>query len=234
MTVTGRRMRRLRRGIWLLAAAILGVQAVFIVLNLWDRRGPWDLELEYGYPALLDAALLAGDAALCLAFWLVDGSRLPASHHRREWLAAGLVITWLVVDGSLAIHERVTPTVQPWLDPFGVTAPAWLWVVPYAPLMAVGALTIRSLARTISRQDRLAGLAPVLTLACWGGAVVVEPVGLALWQESRPCLYTLAIVVEETLEIVGALLLLVAFARYGVLLLESMVSREEQAVAGAR
>lgn len=214
VAVTGRWRRPLRRAVWAVVAAVLAVQAVFVALNLHHRSGPWDLETEYGYPALLDAGLLAAGSLLCLGYGLWGSVRPQAVERPRGWLALGLVLTWLFMDATLALHERVVPALQPWLAGSGVTLPPWFWLVPYTPLMAAGGLVILSQAWHLYGRDRLAGAACVLGLACWGGAVLVEPLGLELWQFSHPYLYTVAVVVEETLEVAGALGVLAGVARY--------------------
>lgn len=232
MSVTGGWPRRLRRAIWFVAAAVLAVQTVVIALNLHHRAGPWDLEAEYGYPALLDTALLAAGSLCCLACFAAAAVHPQAVGRRWSWLAAGLVLAWLFVDGGWMVHERVVPALQPWLDRrFGVTAPPWFWLVPYAPLLGLGALAILSVTELIFRRDRVAGAACALGLVCWGGAVLTEPVGLELWQGSHPSLYTAAVVVEESLEVAGALGILVGVALYGAGAWEAAPAPEERGVA---
>ncbi|HEY8490062.1 MAG TPA: hypothetical protein VIO14_03725 [Dehalococcoidia bacterium] len=233
MAVTGRRRRRLRRAVWATVAAVLAIQAVFVVLNLKHRSGPWDLEAEYGYPALLDAGLLAAGSLLCLAYGLWGLLRPQAAGRPRGWLALGLVLAWLFTDATLALHERVVPELQPWLAGSGVTLPPWFWLIPYTPLMVVSGLVILSQAWHLYGRDRLAGAACVLGLACWGGAVLVEPLGLELWQFSHPYLYTVAVVVEETLEVAGALGVLAGVARYAAADAAAVAPAPEPEPAGA-
>jgi hypothetical protein len=161
-----------------------------------ERRLLW-LDGERGAPALLSASLLvlAGLAAGLLAMELRDGGRTA-------WWAWALAILLplLALDEALEIHERVS-------DRLGVG-----WLQLYVPVALVGAVAWASAARAAPSRRLLAAL--VVAAACWGSALALEHFE---WpsEGGRARGYAAMMVVEEIVEMVGALLLWRAFAAWG-------------------
>ena len=172
-------------------AAAIAVLAALGVIHAWESRSElarFDLDEERTVPAFFSAFLLAACAVLALRVPRVVLSR-----------SAGLVFAGLLalasLDELLEIHERLERGLD--VD----------WQVLYVPVFAAGvvvlALFVAGLRRQGFRLELVIGAA-----ACWAGAQVLEKLQ---WEDDGPVPgYTWMMVVEETLEMVGSALLLLA------------------------
>lgn len=188
----------IRLGDWLeprRAAALLGlsigVLATLGGLHAW-RSQPWlsafDLDGERNVPALFSAALLVACAALALA--------LPRSvASLRTSLLFAAVLVFASLDEATEIHESLERKLD--AD----------WQLLYIPVFiaaaVVGVLIVVGLRRS--------GLGVTLVLAsagCWIASQALEALQWA--DDGRAPGYTWMMVVEETLEMTGSALLVVA------------------------
>lgn len=178
-----------------LVAVVLGaaiaVLALLGAIYAWEPRpalNRFDLDEERTVPAYVSAFLLAACAVLAM--------RLPRPVLSRPaaFVFAGL-LALASLDELIEIHERLERRLD--VD----------WQLLYIPVFAAGVVVLALFVAGLRRQ----GLRLELVLAaaaCWAGAQVFEKVQ---WEDDgRAPGYTWMMVVEETLEMSGSALLLLA------------------------
>jgi hypothetical protein len=176
----------------LLGGAIL-VLAILGAFFAWDPRPglePFDLDEERTVPAYFSAALLAACAPLAL--------RLPRAVLSRP---AAVVFAALLLLASLdelvEIHERLERRLD--TD----------WQLLYTPVFIAIAVVFVLFLLGLRRNGLDVGLGLTLaSAACWGAAQLLE---FLQWEDEGPAPgYTWMMVAEETLEMTGSALLLIA------------------------
>jgi hypothetical protein len=173
-----------------LGVAIAGL-AVLGVIFAWEPRpalARFDLDEERTVPALFTALLLVASAVLAL--------RLPRSVVSR---GVGLVLSGLLVLASLdeaaEFHERLERRA-------GVD-----WQLLYLPVFLAVLVGFGLLVLGLRRSGFGLGLV-LAAAACWAVAQSLEALQ---WEEDGPAPgYTWMMVTEETLEMAGSALLLLA------------------------
>ena len=191
----------------LLALLAVTVQTALYMADIYafDRRvRTFDIDSEGGFPAWAAsiATFSTGFAALLLSF--VESSR------RLRLLALAGAVTFLSLDESLIIHERLGLAVTEALnlsDKYLRVA----WPAVYLPLLAAVAALVFQLARTSTDPARRLLVIGLVVLA---GAVGLEIAGLALdlIPGTRGWLYTAQIALEEGAELAGWILLTTGLA----------------------
>jgi hypothetical protein len=176
-------------------------------LTYWGRHrrdsalGWFDAAAEGTVPSLLTAATMATIGVVCLR---------RHAEPRRWWRITGALFTWLAVDDVLMLHERFGALLQPWLGGRGV----YVWVFTLAPLFAILALLcVRRLWPLLGQHPGRRGRL-LLGFAALGVAIGFE-VFEDLAGRSSVQLRGVPILAwtqwcEETLELVGPVLLLAA------------------------
>ena len=180
-----------------LAVHVLGWRYAYGLLRLVS------LSEEANLPTLYSACLLAS-CALLLS--IVAAGRRGQRHHR-HWQGLALAFAYIAVDEFVSIHELLNQFIDlPGIFYFGWVIPAGivvgiLWIV-YLPFVL--ALPVRTRLGFL-----IAGTAYV------GGALGVE-LGLGYWSDlhgTENLGYGLIDALEETLEMVGASIMLYTLAR---------------------
>lgn len=169
----------------------------------------FDLGREGNLPTLFGGALLLGAAAL-----LAVAARGEALRGRpaAEWRCLSGLFVFLAFDEWLALHEALIKPVKAALNTDGLLR--FAWVIPYGLLAALVALSCLGLLRRLPARTRnLFVLAGAVYVA---GALGCEMIGGLVEQrfgrEGWP--FALEVLVEESLEMGGAILFLYALAAY--------------------
>jgi hypothetical protein len=174
------------------------------ISNLLNVNGEQNLPTFYSSLMLLVAALLCG---------LIARSHSQSATYVRPWAALSVAFVLVSFDEFVSIHEQAGETLR---DQLGITGGPlfYSWVIPGAALVALLGIALlrflRSLPRTTLRRLWAAG---VLFLS---GAIGLEMVGgaYAAVHGEHNMSYVLIAAVEETLEMVGAAVLLYALLAY--------------------
>ena len=128
---------------------------------------------------------------------------------RRTWLSIALVMVGLAVEEAIQIHEMFVPALR---NAFGFSGILrFAWVVPYTVLLVIFFIATIRTVTSIPRRPRLRlFVAAGIFLA---GAVGIEMVGGAVVESAGEdtLTYGLLTSVEETLEMVGALVAIDVF-----------------------
>lgn len=166
---------------------------------------------ERSVPTAFSCLLLLLIAVL-LALIGAGGRQCPGTGHR-WWIALAFVFLFLALDESLSFHEKLNRPLGAARDLSG--AFYFAWVIPYSIMVGVlGLLSIRFLRSLPSQTRRRMLLAAALYL---GGAVGMEMAGGAVasrTESEKTLLYDSMIVIEESLEMAGMLVMSHALMRH--------------------
>lgn len=183
----------------------LGHDRVFGLADLFD------LDMEANFPTLFSFLLLA----LCsmLSFSVGSALKKPARGSRSYWTGLGGVMLYIALDEMFMIHEQVTTLVR---SPFDAPYPFYVsWVLPYS-LLAGGVLLIYLpfIRRLPPEVRRLVTASGALYVAGALGFEILGGVYLSTHEGGAGFGYNMIVVVEESLEMAGALLLVYALSVY--------------------
>ena len=166
--------------------------------------GLLSLSYEGNLPTWYSSALLLG-CAVTLAFIAVAAPAPDA----RYWSLLAAVFGYLSIDEAVGLHEQLNAIVPPLGGPF-----YFGWILPASvAVLLLGLLYLRFLRALPAETRRRFIVAGVLYV---GGALVME-VPLGLWTEAHGDAdlgYALIDFAEETLEMTGATLFLLALLRH--------------------
>lgn len=206
-------MHRLRRGLLLLTGAVAAAGlCVELAAAAWDPAGrsAWapalvpllSLSYEANLPTWYVVCLHAA-CALLLGLHAVQVWQRRAPHRARWTVLAGL-FAYISADELIQIHEAASG----WLDTGGVLY--FGWVVPAAAVVAVLGLWYLPLVRSLPARTRRRVITAGAVFVA--GALLMElPLGHWTWREgSDNLVYALLDWVEETLELTGVTLFLLA------------------------
>ena len=199
--------RALRRG---LLAAVAAISALGLLVELWHARGPHprqeqlvpllSLSYEHNVPTWLASSLLLGGALAASAVARV------AVAWRRHWWGMTAVFAYASLDEAVELHEHLGGHI-------GTNGVLYYdWVIPAVAILGVLAAVylpfVRALPAATRRRLIVAGAIYI------GGAVGMElPLGWWVERAGPDSLgYALIDWIEETLELVGASLAVVALA----------------------
>ncbi len=190
-------------------------EAVLVALNAFSSHWTWTLSMERNVPTYYHSAILV---AVALSLWCVGGlgtvwrrrAALPV-HRAPLWLATGALFLYLAIDEAAEIHERASPKLWQTLGLWDRLE--YIWEAAFAPLF--GLIALLMLALMFRHRRHLAaflwlGLA---ALALWGMALALKLMQLTFLPSMRPW-YSLAVNVEETLEMVASTLFLLGCALF--------------------
>jgi len=202
------------------ACALVAGHVIALVLRQgWDvdeNLGlvrQFDLNGEGNLAAWFASFVLANCALAALVIGIVkrlDGERLGA-----RWTAFAAFVLLMAVDETAQLHDMATgPTRRAlnvdWGVDFGVLY--FAWIVPALLVLAGAVLYFRPLLGSVAAGVRAHLVIAVLVY--FGGAVGFEMIsGSVAAGGRRTTSYLAVITVEETLELVGALLVLTALLR---------------------
>ncbi|MBA3525033.1 MAG: hypothetical protein H0T85_10905 [Geodermatophilaceae bacterium] len=211
--------QRLRPELWVLRIGVV-VTVALIALHAGIRRVPWapqwgepestakqyfDVSREQNLPTWVNVVVLvlaAVASTLAAALARVAGSRAAL-----PWAGFAVVVAGLSLDDMTSLHERLDGFGRRIGGGSGLTYAAWL--VPGLAFAAVVVIAVVLLVRRVDRTTRRLLLSGLFLLLV--GAFALESLGNAVLEQrgfSRE--YALLVLAEETLETLGAWLLLAA------------------------
>lgn len=185
-------------------ATLCVLHVVFAVAFVrWGMDAPaltllslFDLDREAGFGTAVSASVLAF-AALLLAW--VARSDPP---RRRGWRSMEVVVALLAAEEVVGVHDALSPRIQEALDTGGPLF--FAWVVPAMALVVLVAAVLGRFVLHLPRRTRRYVL--VAAVLYVGGAIGVEMLGAsetAAGRRGRHGVYQGAVLMEETLELVG-------------------------------
>lgn len=158
----------------------------------------------YSSLALLASAVLALVIAL--------HANRSGARYRVHWFALSVLLAVLALDEAVMIHEMADRTLQEWLNSDGILY--FAWVIPGAAFTLLVGLGFIGFLRNLEAYTRRLVLASgAIFLAGALGVEMVEGV-LVSTHGMESVLFTLAISVEEALEMLGIVLLIYALLDY--------------------
>ncbi len=172
--------------------------------------GFFNLDGEVNLPTVYSTALLWSNALLvaCIAWAGKEEGRV----NRGYWLGLVLAFLFMGFDESVMLHERTMGVVRETLNTSGVLF--FAWVIPYTAFTIAFVLFYRRFFFRLPKDTRKhIAIAAVLYLA---GAI-----GIELWSGSWISVhgrdgvyYYIFVTIEESLEMLGSIAFIYAFARH--------------------
>jgi hypothetical protein len=162
----------------------------------------FSLSYEHNVPTYFSTALLL---ACAVAASVIAIARPPLRWH---WWGISLVAGWIALDEALELHEHLGGQ----FDTSGVLY--FDWVIPATTIILALALVYVPFVRALAAPTRMR---LVIAAAVYIGGGLVMELPLGWWTESHGMDglgYALIDWVEETMEMVGAVLALVALVRH--------------------
>lgn len=170
------------------------------------------LSAEQTIPAYFSAILLLAAGVLLLT--IGGATRQQGRPFACHWAVLGVIFAYLSVDEAVGIHELAMAPMQRVLGSHAVGFLYYAWVLPAAGLLCIlGLVYLRFLLHLPSTvRNRVIGAAVLFV----GGAVGVEMVGgyLASTVSTSSVQYALSALIEETMEMLGAVLFIYALLIY--------------------
>lgn len=198
---------------------LFAIDALLVAAHFaWGSDRFWNLDREHNLPTWF-----AGVQLVLVALAALDCYEGERRSGRRSfppawsWALLSLCFFYLSVDETTVIHEGVLRNeIRDLLPPDSLWISLLPWQLLFGPVLAV--LAALMLALFVTRFARTpALLAPAVGgLCCWAAAVFVE--GLAKPVFMARGWYRREVALEEGLELLGATLLLYAFARFAAAL----------------
>lgn len=195
-------------------ALLVGNALALILHHRLDIEDGWGLvtlfhlDREQNLPTLFSVQLILASSALAGARGMAAP---PRSLMRRGWCLVALILFLLAVDEFASIHERVDSAIRHYLGEDNL--PYVVWPIPYvAGVLVVGSVLGRwffALSRPLAWRLALAGciyLSGAVGIELIAGNYIAEidPDHLGVSDLNRDLFAT----VEETLEMIGLLILL--------------------------
>ena len=170
-----------------------------------------NMDDEQTIPAWWSASMLLGCAAAAGIIASVQRRRMTTGDWR-YWAGLAIALAFLSLDESSAVHEDLSRPVTRALDLHTSDWQFWSWTLPYLLLAtlfcAVYWRFVKRLPSPIRRLLSAGGGTFVL------GAAGVELAGARLWELDRPVSYMAVVALEETLEMVGIVIVAYALLTY--------------------
>jgi hypothetical protein len=193
---------RLRRHLLLATAVVSGAGLAVELAQVESVLSLFSLSYEQNVPTYFSAAVLV---ACAVAAGVIAVARPGFRWH---WWGIALVAAWIALDEAVELHEHLGGT----FDTSGVLY--FDWVIPATIIILALALVYVPFVRALVAPTRMR---LVIAAAVYiGGALVLE-LPLGWWTESHGSDglgYALIDWVEETMEMIGACLALVALVRH--------------------
>lgn len=195
-------------GIGILALADVFTVAGFELFGFGTMKGLthlFSLEDEQNFPALFSTAALFGVSATSVLCANVAGNT-----ERAFWKAMAIVFLFLAVDEAVSIHEYVSLMAKKVFHASGALSRAW--VIPYGIAAAIFAvLTLPPLVRLPANTRYGLAVAGCVYVTGAIGFEILETVtkdhATGIWM-SKSLAYSLCVLCEESLEMLGIALAL--------------------------
>ncbi len=166
----------------------------------------FDLDSEGNIPTFYSAVTLLFSA--CLFFLIAKNAQSYSAH----WSGLGVIFSYLALDEAAEIHEMITEPLRNLLHTSGLLYSAW--IIPYALLgLLVAFAYLKFLFYLPSRTRNLLILSGIIFVS---GAAGFEALGELLSQADQEgtFLYAAFVTIEETLEMIGVVLLIYTLLSY--------------------
>lgn len=205
--------RFLAAGVAVLAVAHLAVTWSRLVWGhdyLLGLVPAFDLDTEANIPTWYAAQILF-TVALTAAL-VAHQRRLEGRDDWRGWAYFGLLFALMSMDEAASLHELVDIALRPALQLSGTMQ--FVWILPAVVLLVVVGTAFRDFFRHLPTATRRRLLTGVGVYLC--GAVGIEAVGggIAAAGGGDTIAYALEVLVEECLEMMGAIVILSAVLRH--------------------
>jgi len=164
------------------------------------------LDGEGNLPALFSTWLFLINAVLFLIVW--KAARLAGDSHK-IWLFLAGVFIFLALDESISIHERLIDPLREALGAGGIFY--YAWIIPYG--IGVVLLAIVAIPVFWRMQKRIRfwfGLSAATYLFAAIGMEMISGKYLTMMNEKKDIVWILMMTVEESLEMVGLIMLVYA------------------------
>ena len=164
------------------------------------------LDGEGNLPAIFSTWLFLINALIFLVVWKASGL---AGDSRKIWLFLSSVFVFLALDESISIHERLINPLRQALGATGIFY--YTWIIPYG--IGVVLLSIFAIPVFWRMQKRIRfwfGLSAATFLFATIGLEMISGEYLVMMNEQKDIVWILMITLEETLEMVGLIILVYA------------------------
>ena len=164
------------------------------------------LDGEGNVPAIFSTCLFLINAVIFLIVWKAASL---AGDSQKIWLFLSIVFVFLALDESISIHERLIDPLRDALDATGIFY--YTWIIPYGigiVLLAIFAIPI--FWRMQKRIRFWFGLSAAIYLFAAIGLEMISGKYLVMMNEQKDIVWILMITLEESLEMVGLIILVYA------------------------
>lgn len=228
-------MRHASRSLIAWFTALFVIDLTLIALHVAFGWSLINLDEEGNLAAWYSSSKLLALASVSVNLWILERAQQPAHRSRLTilWLAVAMIFLALSMDETASMHERVARVVMRestvGLDiretvlAGDATKDAFAWVLIFSPFIAVTAVFFLFFfyARLFRTRrgfiPAMTGLALFLLAVGLEATIYLSP-SLQEWSHGDLVRYRLGIALEETGEILGSTLFLLAFVRYGLFL----------------
>lgn len=202
--------------VFLLAVAGFAARLVDLSLPVDSYRGVreiamrFDLDRENNIPAWYSSTALLGAAFLLGLIGLMERNR--CSRFSIHWIVLAFVFLYLSIDEATYLHEILIVPLRNRLGTSGIFY--FAWVIPAFFVVTAFALAYISFLIHLERRTRV--LIIVAGAIFVGGALGVELAGGAMADQFglRSVSYTIVMMIEELLEMLGIVLFIYALLSY--------------------
>ena len=164
------------------------------------------LDGEGNLPAIFSTWLFLLNGFIFLVVWKAAGL---AGDSRKIWLFLSSVFVFLAVDESISIHERLIDPLRQALDATGIFY--YTWIIPYGiGVVLLSIFAIPVFWRMPKRIRFWFGLSAVIYLFATIGLEMISGKYLVMMNEQKDIVWILMITLEESLEMVGLIILVYA------------------------
>jgi len=201
-------------------ATFLAVQSIAlraIQYRLGDTNSYWlyqygelaNINREANIPTWFSASILL---VLALLLFLTTLHRRSNGQPWLGWAGLTAIFTYISMDETGTIHEKLTPILQEQLELTGFFFFGWV-VVGIAAVLAAGLIYLPFLKRLPARTRNLFILAGALYV---GGALVVESISANLWylSDGTSLRFSAVGTLEEWMEMLGVITMIYAQLEY--------------------
>jgi len=164
------------------------------------------LDGEGNVPAIFSTWLFLLNAVIFLIVW--KAACLSGDSHK-IWLFLSSVFVFLAFDESISIHERLINPLRQALGATGIFY--YAWIIPYG--IGVGLVSIFAIPVFWRMQKRIRfwfGLSAATYLVATIGLEMISGKYLVMMNEQKDIVWIFMVTVEESLEMVGLILLVYA------------------------
>jgi hypothetical protein len=164
------------------------------------------LDGEGNLPAIFSTCLFLLNAVIFLIVWK---AACLADEGQKIWLLLSSVFVFLALDESISIHERLIDPLREALDATGIFY--YTWIIPYG--IGVVLLSIFVIPVFVRMQKKIRfwfGLSAAVYLFATIGLEMISGKYLVMMNEQKDIVWILMITLEESLEMVGLIILVYA------------------------